>query len=209
MQTYDTLINKIIEYLNYLMQDKNVGFIGFLSANIDVILPSTITLITVIWTINSSRTSYKRNIKEKEYEKCNKKLEEFYYPFLYLLGLNTSLYSCFALKEKAKDNNFRTLIALIKKHDFSATDKMILDEIINNNKEINKLILEKGLYVEKTDIRKKLIQLSTHYTVIDLAYNGKIDEYSEEYDKMVFPRGIHESISAEIQMLEDKLKELR
>ena len=34
-------------------------------------------------------------IKEKEYEKCNKKLEEFYYPFLYLLGLNTSLYSSF------------------------------------------------------------------------------------------------------------------
>lgn len=209
MEKTNELINKIIQYFDYLMQVEEVSFVKVISSNMGVILSSLVAIISVIWSIQSSRTDYKRRIKEKEHEKYTKELEEFYYPFLYLLGLNTSLYSCFALKEKAEDANFRTLIVLINQYTFSDTDQRILDEIILNNRKINKLILEKGLYVEKQEVRDKLIQLSTHYTIIDLAYEKKITDHRDEYDEMVFPRDIHTCISTEISNIEDKLMELR
>lgn len=209
MENINELINTIIQYFDYLMQTKEVGFWEIISSNMGVILSSLVAIISVICSIRSSKTDYKRKIKEKEHEKYSKELEQFYYPFLYLLGLNTSLYSCFALKEKKEDVNFRTLVALINKHTFSDTDKRILEEIITNNKKINKLILEKGLYVERQEVRKNLIQLSTHYTIINLAYENKINEHRVEYDEMVFPRNIHACISDEIKSIEDKLIELR
>lgn len=209
MENINELIVKVIQYFDYLMQAEKTGFKDIISINIAPILTTLVAIITVICTTRNATIDYKRRIKEKEYEKYSKELEEFYYPFLYLLGLNTSLYSCFALKEKKDDSNFRTLIALINQYVFSDTDKKILEQIILNNQQINRLILEKGLYVEKQEIREKLIQLSTHYTIINLAYENKITEHRNEYNEMVFPRNIQECISIEIKRIEGKLKELR
>lgn len=204
MDNLNQLLNTLEQYLQFLMSKNNSMNPEVIVSCISVVSTAMIGIISILLASRNSNKEFKQKVKEKE--PIRKSLEEFYYPVTYLLGANTQLYKCFALKEKSENNDFRTLNALINKHIFCPTDQKILEKIIDVNQRINELILEKGLYVQNDEIREELVQLSTHYTVIELAYEGKIEDINDEYNKWVFPRNIHDHLNVEIRKMEEKLK---
>ena len=186
------------------------------------IAPFLITAIISIFTcLSSSKLNKKisddnhkltkeinlKNINEKKIQLEEQKLQEFYYPFYILLKKDHSLFKLFA-KEEKKNNNFSTLIWLLQGYEFSDNDKEILSEIINVNNSLNNLILSKGGYVENKNLQSQLSQLSTHFTIINLAYNGLIKNDTNKYKNIVFPDSITSSIESEIKNIESNINNL-
>ena len=116
-------------------------------------------------------------------------------------------------EEKKNDDSFKTLVYLLNGHkdDFSENDKSILRIIIENDGKLRKLINENGQYIDSDTLRKDLSDMAVHYQLIEMAYDGSINEVDglQVYSKHVYPLDIQTKIEAEKKKIEDKIKELQ
>lgn len=199
MESFAELTNTINKYLNFQMNQADKWSIN-----------STIQIFSILASTSIAIYSlYSSNLKSEKNEKINfykQSLAEFYYPFRLLLKKNEQLYKLFAIEEK--NTEFSTLISLLKGYQFSESDKNLLTEILDVNSKLNDLILEKGGLVENNNLQIKLSNLSTHFTVLSLAFNNAITEYNDCYNDIIFPNDIYTSINNEILKIENDINKL-
>ena len=121
-------------------------------------------------TLRISRINSKSCSNARIKEKLELQLESFYFPFLTLLQKNKVLYEIFIT---GKDVEFRTLIKLLKGEAFPGNDGEILKEIVENDNKLNELIFQESKFIDD-ELRKNLIKASSHFTIINLAYQNKL-----------------------------------
>ena len=73
------------------------------------------------------------------------------------------------------------------------------------------MINENGQYIDSDTLRKDLSDMAVHYQLIEMAYDGSINEVDglQVYSKHVYPLDIQTKIEAEKKKIEDKIKELQ
>ncbi len=142
---------------------------------------------------------------EDERKEIYSKLNEFYGPFQQLNQKNFMLYGLFRV---GKDENFRTLTALLEGKKFEGNDKQLLEQIILNDKELEKLIISKSGLVDDGELREILAKATTHFNVISLAYTGNLKHEPLRFSGYVYPRELEGKIEEQIVKLKKRLVEI-
>jgi hypothetical protein len=153
--------------------------------------------------INNKTLNDKR--REDQKRDIYKKLNEFYSPFEQLRKKSLRLYTLFV---ENKEGDFRTLTALLRGDEFSGNDKMILDEIISIDNQLENLIIAKSGLVDNENFRDLLAQAATHFHIISQAYEGRLTGEPERFKEYVFPRELDEKVTEQINTLKAELIEL-
>lgn len=202
---------------------------GVFVALITAIIASYINYTNTKKTLLENKRAEKRKLKEKA-------LNEFYGPLLSYLNSVEALFNVFRAN-KPKDFRTLTHLLnpsqtyLINGQSvqisLSKSDKTILNEVIEIEKKIEELVLTKAglvddeelmfVYVPNpkvTDVDLKEDKLSllavaiTHFRILRLAYEGKLDDNIERYKKFVYPRELDIKIRNKIKSLQNELKNL-
>lgn len=144
----------------------------------------------------------KENIAKKN-EQINFELEKFYYPMIELLRKNKIVYNIFTSN---KNQEFRTLVEIINGYNFSENDQCLLNEIIKNDQEINKLIFRyKHIIKQDIELSNIINNASVHFTLMEMASNQKIKNESSRFSEHVFPRELENKIEKKIRELSNQL----
>ncbi len=142
---------------------------------------------------------------EDERKEIYKKLNSFYGPMKQLLGVSFELYDRFTF---SRPKDFRTLVALLNGVKFEGNDKILLEQILEVEEHMDRLILEQSGLVDDEDLQKILSKVSTHFRVIRLAYKGDLVSQASRFEGNVFPREITAMIEKEIARLKNRLEAL-
>ena len=173
------------------------------------VLPSVCTIIVALISSFMVIRAGRKDRKRSEIEKTRSVLHDFYYPYVFLLKRNDIIYQAFSKSYKEKDPNFRTLIYLLKGYKFEGNDKILLEKIIENTIQLNKLITEQSGFIDNGQLLLCLSKMSAHYTMLELAYCGKISSNNEKYfDEYVHPNEIFDMIDQEINKLNKRIQTL-
>jgi hypothetical protein len=171
-----------------------------------------VSLIAVLFGLLSTLLAYEYNrstIKQKQQEEERKeiytKLNSFYGPFSQCLGISFELYRLFT---HANQEGVRTLVLLLEGKKLQGNDKFLMEQILEVEAQMTKLILKKSGLVDDEDLRELLSKAATHFRLIRLAYQGVLQGEPERFADHVFPREITPRIEAEIEKLKARLNEL-
>ena len=171
------------------------------------IIPSICTIVVVFISSFFVYRSSKKTRNQANAEKLKNDLETFYYPFLILSKRNTQIYQAFR-KDPSKPEEFSTLLALLGGDSFKDNDKILLDEIMQNDKKLNKLIQIQSKVIRNLTLAETMSRLSAHYTILGLAYERKITGEKERFEEYVHPSDAIESVEKEIKKIESEIKRL-
>jgi hypothetical protein len=152
----------------------------------------------------NKRTIKQKNVEEERKE-IYKKLNSFYGPLLQLLGISFELSE---LLRFSRPKGFRTLIALLEGEKFVGNDKILLEQILDVEKAMDKLILEQSGLVEDEVLHALISKVGAHFRVLRLAYEGTLTGQIDRFGEHVFPGEITPRIEQEIKRLNDRLKQL-
>ena len=206
--------------------------VQIIAAAISAAVAATIGVMT--WA-NSRANLKERRISEKR-RSLAKKLNEFYGPLISYLNITKSLRN---ILDSNKPPEFRTLTHLLDpeqeynvgankiKVELTESDRMIISEIVEIERKIEDLIVEKGGlvedkrlmfdYYEGTEFKPyhpttisstSLANLITHFRVLRLAFEGKIAGEVERYKSFVFPRETVKLIHENYERLHRELEAL-
>lgn len=178
----------------------------------EILIKNFAVISTLIGTIVGAVIGFVSNyilkkIEIKNEEKCNtnkrieNNLQQFYYPMLLLIKKNKDLYDVFS---KGKSKDYKTLIHLLDNESYNENDKVLLDEIIKLDVEINDLILaNKGLV--DGELGKALAKASTHFTFMQLASEKKIIGEKDRFEEYIYPKNLQKLIEDKIKTLEKEI----
>lgn len=142
-------------------------------------------------------------------DEISRKLQKFYGPYRQACAQTKELYTRFALSLKdefgKRGEAFRTLIYLVEGKPLSVSDRATLDQILEINKGILKLIESESGLVEKVALHELLAQHSVHIRTLALAAEGKLSGETSAYENIVFPREVDTACESEIRRLNDEL----
>lgn len=157
--------------------------------------------------------SFEHRVMEKSIEdrrnEIYKKLNEFYGPLLQLRKQSNRLYEIFRKEYYPKDENFRTLDYLLKKHKFSFTEKSILSEIIDIGKQCEDLIYSKSGLIDNKELRYEILpKFTSHLRILRMAYNEKLEGKPLDFESYRFPRELDNELQIQIDKLQEELNQL-
>jgi len=208
--------------------------VQIVTAMISAAVAATIGIMT--W-LNGRANLREQRISERR-RSIVKKLNEFYGPLISYLNITKSLHTILI---RGKPKGFRTLICLVEpeyeyddgqnkvKARLTDSDRTIIGEIVEIEKKIESLIVEKGGLVDDRRLRSgypsevgfhehqsispppastSLATLITHFRVLRLAYDGKLVGDVERYESFVFPREIHRLLDEKYEELKSDLEKL-
>lgn len=142
-------MNEIKVILEVLNNDKSEAIKNILHDFIIVLGTCGGVIIQQIFNNRLNREGKKQKVNNE----IKSELETFYYPMIELLRKNRILYDIFT---NNKNDNFRTLVAIINGDSFSLNDKSLIREIIKINNELNSLIFKyKHILKEDIELSKK------------------------------------------------------
>lgn len=167
------------------------------------VLVGMLSLLFAYWT---NRRLLNAKTKEEERTEINKKLSEFYGPFTQLSHKSLMIYRLFT---KDKKRHYQTLSELLNGTQFSGNDKVLLEQIILINKQLEELIINKSGYVEDFELRQLLAKAATHFNVMKLAFDGTIKGEKDRFEEYLYPRELSDKINEDIDKLNRRLKELK
>ena len=174
-----------------------------------LILTSAIAICSMIFSYEAQLKGIRKDSRIKEIEVLEKQLYNFYYPFLLLSRQNTNIYKIFALKQKKEIPDYRTLTYLLEGKKFDPPDTLFLEQILSNDEKLDCLILDKASLVTNDDLRKKLSEASTHYTLIRMVHKNGITSDRAEYSVYVHPNDLLTLIENEVARIEERIRVLR
>ena len=181
----------------------------FLKSNKNTIVSIIPSLCTIIVAIISSLAvvhSARKNQREEAARALCDDLKEFYYPFLLLAKKTTQLYA--ALNDITQISEDGCINYLLSGQKFSGNAKALFEQILNNDIQLNNLILENSNVVSNDDLRQKLANLSAHYTILELAYNGELSKDETALSKYSFPSQVIDLIEKEIICIKNRIVHL-
>lgn len=115
------------------------------------------------------------------------------------------LYKLF-IKDKGSD--FRTLLALLNGEKFYNNDKMLLNEIIEIDQKLERLIIEKSGYIENSNLSELLSKAAIHFNIMYQAYNGTLSGEVERFKEYIYPRELDEELNREVTKLKNRMRKL-
>jgi hypothetical protein len=160
------------------------------------ILPSVCTVAVAIISSKMVIISANKSVNQLKSEKLQTDLESFYYPFLLLSKKTTQLYKAFS--QVSKEDCDSCLVFLFSGKKFDGNALAIWKEIILNNKKLNDLIIKYSTIINNKSLRDDLSNLSTHYTLLDLANNNNLTGNEDVLREYAFPSTVIENIEIEI-----------
>lgn len=170
-----------------------------LVANIGVIVVGIVAVVIAYRQFTKGLEAEKRKEKRQEIQR---KLDEFYGPFLQLRLKSNLLYERFSKKYRENDPQFSTLAYLLDGYIFTGNEETLLKEIISIGKECEKLIHSKAGLIDDSKLRVEVIpRATTHYLILKLAFEGALTGDTEEFRNLTFPRELD-------GLLEKRKKEL-
>jgi hypothetical protein len=174
---------------------------------------TALALISVL-AILFSYLQYKSGLNsEKRKEKTHdiqRKLNEFYGPFLQLRKKSDILYDRFQKKFRDQDPNFSTLRYLMRGNKFEGNDKKLLEEITKIGSLCEDLIHSKAGLIDDENLRTNILpKLTTHYLLLRLAFEGTLVSEDERFNNLTFPREVDGIIEQRFRELEAELVKLQ
>ncbi len=169
--------------------------------------PALVALIGALAAFLPVHIISKRSIKDKEKDRIEKALKEFYNPLLFLLKRQKGIYQVFNLsirQAKGDEEDTRTLDLLLRGHKFSPEDMMLLEDIMTIGKRIKELVINNPGYISSEQLMDQLVKLIEHYDILERAKNGKLTN-REEYKDYRFPREIDALVLNEVKSLNEQL----
>jgi len=149
---------------------------------------------------------------KEEREEILKKLNTFYGPFKELRTQSKILYRKFAPSHREEYKNrgfrFRTLSYLIEGNTFSGQDAEILNQILQIDRELAKLIESHSGVVDKPELQELLGRLGAHIRILQLACEGKLSGPPAVFGDIVFPLPLDGAIESAILRLQHRLIEI-
>lgn len=147
----------------------------------------------------------KRQNHEDERKEIYKKLNTFYGPFQQRLEKTHELYGVFT---DMRELEFRTLTTLLKGTKFVGTDKILLEEILKINAEMEELIIVQGGLIDDGSLRQLLAKAGTHFRILDVIYKNNVQSDFQRFESYIFPKELGATIEGEIQKLKQRLNEI-
>lgn len=165
------------------------------------------------------------NVREDRKSDIYMMLNELYGPLDLLKQKSTQLYRIFSdsrAKNYPVDNptKFSLVIFLLLRNQYnpsemppeyllSKNDSALIAQIVMIGTQSDKLLRSKAGLIDDSNLRNNLIpKLSKHYTILKLAYEGKIAGDIERFSDSMYPREMDELIREKIVQLENELKTL-
>lgn len=177
-----------------------------LLANLGVIFISIVAILIAYRQFIKGIEAEKRKEKRQEIQR---KLDEFYGPFLQLRMKSNLLYERFSKKYREKDSDFSTLSYLLDGYVFAGNDQTLLKEIISIGKSCEELIHNKAGLIDNSKLRLETIpRATTHYLILKLASEGALIGDTQEFRDLTFPRELDALLEKRKKELEDELTEL-
>lgn len=169
------------------------------------VLPSICTIIVAIISSYTVVLSARKNQREVIANKLRDNLESFYYPFLLLAKKTSQLYDALNDVSQIGDNENGCIHYLLSGQKFEGNSKTLFEQILNNDIELNSLILKNSNVVSNDSLRQELAKLSTHYTLLELAYNGDLSKNQELLSKYSFPSQVIDTLEIEISNIKEQI----
>jgi hypothetical protein len=167
-----------------------------------------VSFIAALLVRDFNKRTLKQKQQEEERKAIHEKLNSFYGPLQRLRGKSKMLADIFKNAEyfngKTGDER-RTLVVLLKGHEFVGNDLQLLEEIIRIGRKSEILIMQKSGLVDDERVRKILDKAATHYTLIRLAKQKKLNQDVERFKEYVFPEEIDGILENEIKNLNMRL----
>ena len=152
-----------------------------------------------------NRRQIKQKNIEEERKEIYKKLNSFYGPLRQLLGISFELYERL---RASRPEDYRTLVSLLKGEKFEGNDKILLEQILEVEKAMDKLILEQSGLVDNEELHRLLSKAAAHFRLLRLAYEGNLTGQADRFKDHVFPRELTPKIEEEIRKLKARLDQL-
>ena len=170
------------------------------------ILPSICTVVVAIISSRMVIISANKSVDRQKADKLQNDLEDFYYPFLLLSMKTTQLYR--ALHQVNKEDCDSCLVYLLSGKKFDGNALEIWKEIIANNIKLNELIIKYSTIINNKHLRDDLSNLSTHYTMLELANANFLIGNEDVLSDYTFPTKVIENIEIEIDKIVENIRDL-
>lgn len=158
----------------------------------------------------SSAATINQKANEAEVKEIRTKLDTFYGPFVQRLEEGRLLAN--ELRDRQPDKGtFRTLIKLLDPDwlkNTSPADRTIVTEIVQNGQSLIGLIRDKAGAVDPA-LSPYLARAATHFTVLQLAKNGALENDPARFERYVFPKQLDEVLELEVTRLTERANELQ
>ncbi len=189
--------------------------VSAVTSSLTAIFSLALTFATIIKYAKDNKHQvalFKSQKRKEEIKEAKEKIEKFYGPFNSLLEESRVIYNHFAKDEKKelkeKGDYFRTLRFLTEETGsitgvdrLKPHDQELFKHIVDISDKINNLIEIHGGCVENPALHILLGNLAAHYKIIKSAYEGKLENQSENLEDIVFPLEINGAIHSEINKL--------
>lgn len=206
--------------------------VQLIAAIISAFVAGTVGIMT--W-LHNRATLREQRVAERR-KSIAKQLNEFYGPLISYLKITNSLYQIYT-KDKPKSFRTLTYLLDpeqeyetdqgLSKVILTESDRIILGEILDLESRIEMLVIEKGGLIDDPKLmfghlpelrleglRRNRNQLSllalliTHFRVLKLAYEGKLQGEVQRYQDFVFPREIEDVLREKFESLHRELNRL-
>lgn len=183
------------------------------------LLTSFVAIVALIANVRMVGKTIAEKAREEERNAIRAKINDFYGPFLQLRNASRFLYQQAFIprrtdEERAKyadsEGHFRTLIALIRGHQFAGTDAVILEQIVDIGRRSSELIASSIGVVDDPELREDLARATSHFRLIQLALQRPADfsDAGSEFDGLTFPSTLDSQIQSKLNALNNRLDEL-
>ncbi|UXN67937.1 hypothetical protein N8A98_02465 (plasmid) [Devosia neptuniae] len=153
---------------------------------------------------NMTATNNQR-ANEVEIGHLQTKLNEFYGRFALISAENKLI--ALEFKKRQGSPAFRTLTALLDRSwlaSLSPADQSIVSSMVTNGRELRALIRERAGLVDQA-VQPYVAKGAAHFLVLELAYDGKLDDDPERFGEYVYPKQLDGVIDLEIKRLTKRI----
>lgn len=158
----------------------------------------------------SSAATINQKANEAEVKEIRAKLDTFFGPFSVRLAEGRLLAD--DLRDRQPDKTtFRTLIKLLDPSwlpNLSPADRTIVTKIVENGHSLIALIRNSAGGVDPA-LSPYLARAATHFTMLKLAKDGKLENDASRFERYVFPKELDRVLALEVARLTDRANALQ
>ncbi|MFK4386988.1 hypothetical protein [Bradyrhizobium sp. USDA 223] len=174
------------------------------------IFGALVAAIAIIFNLIASRGTTIQKANEAELEALQSKLDNFYGPYVQLSKTNELIAS--DLKNRhAAGKDMRILVCLLDpkwRDQFSSGEAALVEEILAIDKKLLDLIQDKSGLVSNA-VQPYLWRAASHFRIMMLASESKLDNDPGRYEHYVYPRQLDEIVDLETKRIHGRIELIR
>lgn len=158
----------------------------------------------------TSRATTIQKANETELDSLESKLDNFYGPYLQLSSTNRLIATDLKSRHPSR-GQMRILLLLLDpawKQNFKPGDIAFVEEILSIDAKLLELIQEKS-GLTSSAVQPYLWRAASHFRIIKLASEGKLENDSQRYAHYVYPQQLDEILELETQRIHGRINLIR